>query len=287
LSKSLQKRIDELNQQLASLKEKTAKLKLEAKKWIEKRNSLNTKIKRLREEATNLKERRDALNEKVKELKELREHATSERKEKKAQILELKKKLKVLLRTKPSRSMQNIQKEIEGLEWKIQTTPFSVKEEKPLIDQVKVLESQLSVHRQIQQLEENIVEMQTKEKALATRAQLLHEKLSELAQQSQKLHEEMLESLNKSRSIKLDADDAHQKFLQIKKRAQNPHEKCMELLHQIRSLQLKLRQKEEKKKAQRQVELREEMETKALKKFKQGEKLTWEEFKLLAERGKL
>ena len=115
MSKSLQKRIDELNQQLASLKEETVQLKFEAQKWIEKRDSLNTKIKRLREEATNLKERRDALNEKVKELKRLREHATSERKEKKAQILELKKKLKVLLRTKPSRNMQNTQKEINNI----------------------------------------------------------------------------------------------------------------------------------------------------------------------------
>ena len=287
MSKSLPKRIDELDQQLAALKEETVQLKFEAQKWIEKRDSLNAKIKRLREEATDLKERRDALNKKVKELKGLREHAASERKEKKAQILELKRKLEVLLRVKPSRNMQNTQKDIDDLEWKIQTTPLSVKEEKPLIDQVRVLESQLSVHRQIQQLEENIVEMQTEEKALATRTQLLHEKLSKLAQQSQKLHEEMIESLNKSRSIKLDADNAHQRFLQIKQKAQRPHEKCVELLHQIRSLQQKLRQREEKKKTQRQVELREELETQALEKLEQGEKLTWEEFKLLAERGKL
>ena len=87
MSEPPQQKIDELNQQLASVKKERNQLKLEAQMWIEKRNSLNKKIKKLREEATNLRERRDALNEKVKELKGLREQATLESKEKKARIL--------------------------------------------------------------------------------------------------------------------------------------------------------------------------------------------------------
>jgi len=97
----------------------------------------------------------------------------------------------------------------------------------------------------------------------------------------------MLESLNKSRSLKSDANAAHQNFLQVKQKVDESHKKCAELLHQVRSFRQKLQEKEEEKQAQRQVELREQLEAIALKKLKQGEKLTWEEFKILAEQGKI
>ena len=69
MSESLEQRIEKLNQELASLKEERDKLYSEAKKWVEKRNSIHKKIKKLRTEATGLKEKRDILNEKVQELK--------------------------------------------------------------------------------------------------------------------------------------------------------------------------------------------------------------------------
>jgi len=181
LSDPLKQRTEELNRKLASLKEELDKLKPEARRWAEKRNSKHKQIKVLRTKVDDLKEKRDELNKKVQELKNMRDQARTERREKHTQILKLKEKLRCLAEKKPIRSMRDVESEIERLEWEIQTTSLPVREEKILIDQVRALETQLSTHKQIRELEENLLELRAEEKALETKANLHHEKLSELA----------------------------------------------------------------------------------------------------------
>lgn len=178
MSDSLEQRIGKLNQELASLKEERNKLDLEAKKWAEKRDSIHEQIKKLRAEAARLKEKRDILNEKVQELKSLREQAKTKRREKHAQILKLKEKIRSLTERKPSQSMRSTQREIEKIEWKIQTTSLPVKEEEMLISQVRQLEAQLLIHKQIEKSKEELMVLRTEEKALETEAKTCHEKLS-------------------------------------------------------------------------------------------------------------
>ena len=59
----------------------------------------------------------------------------------------------------------------------------------------------------------------------------------------------------------------------------------MELMQQIKSLKQEIQQKEKEQQTKRQEQLREEAAKKALEKMKRGEKLTWEEFKILSEQG--
>lgn len=287
MAESVEKRIKTLDKELASLKEERNKLNLEAKKWAEKRNAIHEHIKELRTKAADLKEKRDTLNEKVQELKSIRDQTKTKRNEKHAQVFELKENLRSLTKRKPPQSLHNLQMEIERLDWKIQTTSLPVKEEEMLVNQVRQLEAQLSVHKQIEKTKEKLMTLRTEEKALETEATTYHEKLSKLAEQSQKFHEEMLENLNKARSLKVEADSAHQKYVEIKQQAQNLHQKCVELSDQIKSFEKELHEVEEKKQAKRQRELRKELEERALKKLKRGEKLTWEEFKILTEKGKI
>ena len=119
--------------------------------------------------------------------------------------MKLKEKVRDLTEKKPSQSMQNIRKEIERLEWRIQTTSLPVKEEEMLINQVKQLEARLSFHKRIEKSKEEIMVLRTEEIALETRVKTCHEKLSELAEQSQKFHEEMLENFKKARIFEADA----------------------------------------------------------------------------------
>ena len=287
MSNPLKQRIEELNRRLASLKEELDKLNLEARRWAEKRNSIQKQIKVLRTKVADLKEKRDELNERVQELKNLREQARAERREKHNQILKLKEKLRRLTEKKPIRSMRDVESEIERLEWKIQTTSLPVREEEMLIDQVRALETQLSTHKQIRKLEENLLELRAEEKALETKAKLHHEKLSELAKQSQGFHEKMTETLSEIHALRAEADDTHQKYVEIKQQAQPLHQEREELLRQAKSLKQKLRQAEEKKQLKRQRELRKELVEKALEKLKRGEKLNWEEFKVLSEQKKV
>jgi len=285
LSESTKLKIEELDRELNALKQERDKSNNEASAWAEKRNAIHDQIKTLRAEAKSLKDKRDDINQKVKELKGLREQARSEQKEKRAQILKVKEKMRVIMEKKPSRSLVDIQKEIESLEWKIQTTSMPVKEEQVLVDQVRILESQRAIHMQLQDLKNILVENQTQEKAWAIKAKLHHKTLAELAGQGQKFHEHMLESLTKAQNLKSEADAAHQRHVEFRQKANEAHQKFLKLLQQINSLKQEIQKKEEEQQAKRQRELREETTRKAHEKMKRGEKLTWEEFKLLAEQG--
>ena len=162
-------RIVELNRELAIFKEDRDRLNLEAKKWAESRDSIHGQIKSLRAEAAKLKEKRDKINKRVQELKNLREQAKKELKEKNVRILELKEKLKLFIERKTSINIHGVKKEIKSLEWKIQTTRLTLKEEKSLIDQVRPLEAQLLIHNQILKLEEDHTELKTERKHLDSR----------------------------------------------------------------------------------------------------------------------
>jgi uncharacterized coiled-coil DUF342 family protein len=283
----IEEKIDDLNRERSALKEKLDKLNSEARNWAEKRDAIHERIKKLRTEDGDLKGKRDALNEKVRELKGLRDTARNARKEKRVKILGLREELRANAKNKPPRSIREIQEKIESLEWKIQTTPLAFREEKALIDQVKPLGAQLLVYKRIQKLKDDIFMLQKESEALESEAKLCHEKLSELAEQSQAFHIMRIKALNQIRALKVEADIAHQKYVWIKEQAQDLRQKYLELSRQIESLEQKLRQAEEEKRAERQTELLKELEDKAREKLKHGEKLTLEEFKVLAEKGVL
>ena len=209
------------------------------------------------------------------------------RKEKRDKISELQEKIRGLNEKRPEGNLQHVEREIEKIDWKIQTTSLPLKEEQNLVNQVRQLEAQLSVQKQIKKVKEELLELRSKEKSFGIEAKTLHEKLSELAEQSQKFHEQMLEILDKARELQVEADDAHQKYVETKQQTQKLHQKCVELVEKIRNIERDLKETADKKQAERQTELREELEKRALAKLKRGEKLMWEEFQILAEKGML
>lgn len=284
MPESIEQKIEELSLELASVKTQRDKLNSQAKSWTKKRNSIHEQTRKLRTEANSLKEKRDALNQKVRELKNLREQAKALRKEKHNQILKLREKIRTLDERSPPRNLRAIQQEIESLEWKIQTTSLAVKEEEKLISRVGRLEIQQKILRQLQESKNILIELQAEETALATKAKSHHQKLSELAEQSQKLHEQRLEILSQIQNLRDEADNAHQKYVKTSQKSDGPYQRYIELLQEINDLKQKQRRVEEAKQAERQKKLLEEARKKALEKIKRGEKLTLEEFKLLAER---
>jgi uncharacterized coiled-coil DUF342 family protein len=207
------------------------------------------------------------------------------RREKRDKILELQEKIRALNEEKPEGNLRQVQREIENIDWKIQTTSLPVKEEQNLVNRVRQLEAQLVVQKQIKKVKQKLFELRTDEKKFGTEAKILHGKLSELAEQSQKFHEQMLEALDKARKLQVEADDLHQKYVETKQQAQKLHQKCVELVEKIRTIERDLKEKADKKQAERQSEIQKELEKRALAKLKRGEKLLWEEFQILAEKG--
>ncbi|MCL6578874.1 MAG: hypothetical protein K6T73_05735 [Candidatus Bathyarchaeota archaeon] len=278
-------KIQELTQKFLALKEQKSKLDAEAEDLAEKRDKLNTQFKKTRAEITELKGERDKLNAEVKELKQQREASKKEIHEKIEEIKRLKEEIKTLAPKKPPKSFQTLQKEIEDLEWKIQTTSLELREEKELVEKVKQLETQLSVHKKLNQLNQQILKLQIEIKTLRDQGKLRHEKLMETAQRSQKLHEKMLEKIEESKKIKIEADNMHKLFLQSREKTNPLHRQMTEISNQIKRLKEEIQETETKEKKETEEILREKLESQAREKLRRGEKLTWEEFQLLAKKG--
>jgi uncharacterized coiled-coil DUF342 family protein len=282
---SQQQKIEELTHKLSALKDQKDKLNAEAEKWAEKRDKLNEQFKNLRTETLELKNERDNLNEEVKELKQQRDEAKTEFHAKIEEMKKLNQEIKDLIKKKPPRSFQALQREFEQIEWKIQTTSLSLKEEKELVEQVKPLEMQLNIYKKLDHLNQKRIQLKTELSALKTKSNLFHQKLTETAQRSQQTHAKMLEKIGDSKKPKEEADSLHKLFLQTRGKIRPIQEEILEISAQIKAFREEAEEEEDKEKKRGEEALREKLEKQAREKLRRGEKLSWEEFQLLAEKG--
>lgn len=275
--------IEAINQQLESLERQAAEAHVETRQLIEKRDKLNEQFKQLRQETRQLKAERDNTNEKVHALKAQRDETRTtihtvieEIKAARERIAELKKKT-------PKRSHSSLQKELGDIEWRIQTTSLDLQEEKRLIENVKQIETQLSTYRKIEAEAKKIADLQQGLRALNETGEKLHTELSTLAQKSQEIHQKMLSKIDEAKKIKEEADTLHQAYLKTREKAKPLDGGRRRLAEEKRRLQESQRQQDTAARKTAEKALKEKLEAQAREKLQRGEKLSWDEFRLLAD----
>jgi len=277
--------IDELTKKLKPLTEQKGALDDEADRMAEKRNRLNEKMKNLRAEIQELRSERDHANEKVKELKQQRNTTTATIREKIEEIKKLRLERHDFSKKIPSRSHRALEEEVKNIDWKIQTSSLTLQEEKDLVGKVKALETQLDVHRKVEQLERKIDALHAEVKNLQTERERCHEALTAYSQKSQEIHAKMLTKIEESKKTKIEADGAHKRFVEAREKTKPLREEIATISCKIRQLESQVREEHEKERKQSESLLRQTLENKAMEKLRKGEKLSWEEFQLVAEKG--
>jgi uncharacterized coiled-coil DUF342 family protein len=275
--------IASINQQLNTLEEQVNNAKTETRKLIEKRNRLNEQFNNLRQEIHDLKIERDNLNEKVQTLKMLRDEIRTKTRTIIEELKAIGEKITELRKNTPERSQHELQEELDSIEWTIQTTSQELNEEKKLIENVKQLEMQLSAYRKIDKQKKKIADLRKDLKALDEKADSFHQELSSTAQKSQETHQKMLLKIDESKKIKLEADSLHSAYLQAKEKAEPANHEWRKLIEKRKKMQDSLREDEEKKRKTEEQILKEKLISQAKEKLQRGEKLSWDEFQLLAE----
>ena len=272
-----------INQRLAALREKISNANAETQKHVEKRNKLNEQFNKIRLEIHELRNERDDLNEKVKTLKRQRDEARAkingdieEVKAHGQKITELKKKT-------PRISRRELQKEFDDIEWRIQTNPLDMEEEKRLVENVKQLETYLNVYKKIDQHAKKMAELRKELEMLEATAESAHQELTETAERSQAIHAKMMVKINESKSIKAEADSLHGAYVQAKEQAKPLHEEFKRLTEYRKKMRDAVREEDDKRKKNAEKALKEKLEAQAKNKLQRGEKLSWDEFKLLAD----
>lgn len=272
-----------LNEQIASLKEEINKANADIKVHLEKRDKLNVQFRKYREEIQALKNERDRINDAVKALKQQRDAAREKRKKMIAEIRAITDEIRALKAKKPRKSRQQLEKEIHDIEWKIQTMPLDLQEEKRLVNEIKQLEPQLRIYQKMEQQNIRITELQKEIEALEAKANTSHQELITAAQRSQELHAMIITKINEATAIKREADQLHSAYVQAKERTEPLRQALKELIEQKRQLQNAIRKESEIQKVTAEKVLKETLEAQARSKLQQGEKLSWEEFQLLAD----
>jgi uncharacterized coiled-coil DUF342 family protein len=277
--------IKQLEQKLTSLLEEEDLSRNLTNQLAEKRNRLNDRSRNLREEVQQLRSERDQINDKVRSLKERRNDLTLVIKEKVERIRHLIEESKSIAEKKPRRTHKDLQDEIDSIDWKIQTTSHTIQEDKELVEKVKQLETQLSVHKKFEQLRKTAQDENAQVARLRTESQQRHQALTAQAKIGQELHSRMLVKMEEAKTIKAEADAIHKQFLEAKEKAKPIRDQIVSVSGEIRRMKGEAQEEEQKEKRRSEEELRESLEQKAREKLKRGEKLSWQEFQLLSEKG--
>jgi uncharacterized coiled-coil DUF342 family protein len=283
LPEAPEEKLEELVDKASALRQERERLRQESKKSAEKRDKLHKQIKDLGLEIGRDRERRNALNRKVKELKTQRDESRDQTRLIAEEIGKLNQKMAHFRSHRPKQHSQVLKQEKERIEWRIQTTSLSLEEEKPLVKRANQLESQLKILRRIGNLEAEVGQLICRRNVKERDAAQIHAQLSELAQQSQELHKRMMLNAERKEGLQAAADQHHQDSLDSRLAAQQVNEACARVGEQIGTLEKEIVEDQETKRKLRQEELRKKLRAKASEKLKQGEKLTFAEFKLLTE----
>ncbi|MEM3881257.1 MAG: hypothetical protein QXD19_05885 [Candidatus Bathyarchaeia archaeon] len=271
-----------LNEQIASLKSELNKAYVEISEYAEKRDKLNEKFRKHRENIQSLKSERNQLNDTVRALKQQRDAARERKKVIIEEIKEVTKKVAELKAKKPKKSRWQLEKEIRDIEWKIQTTSLDLQEEKKLVEEARQLEPQLNIYQKIDQQNMKIAALRQELEALQAKANASHQELIANVQKSQELHARIIAKIKEADEIKKEAALMHSTYVQAKERIKSLQQALKALIEQKTQLQNAIREENEMQRKTAEKMLKKKLEVQARSKLQCGEKLSWEEFQLLA-----
>ena len=127
-----------LRQESLAFKDRRSQLNAEASKWAAKRNELNKGTKELIDKAQELKKLRDENNKNVAESKKLRDEYNEKTNQLYARIDDIRKKYNLT----GERSIRDLRREIDHLEFRQQTEVLSPEKERQLVEKISALRAE-------------------------------------------------------------------------------------------------------------------------------------------------
>ena len=136
----LENKRNKLNQEAEAHRKKRDRLNQETKRFAEQRDQLNSQVKKLLQEANRFKDKRDELNGKVREEKKNRDVLTKDYTTVKSQLDKIK---KSRMSSNEEISIGKLKKELNGLEFKQQTSVLEADKERVLIERISFIKETL------------------------------------------------------------------------------------------------------------------------------------------------
>jgi uncharacterized coiled-coil DUF342 family protein len=277
----LYRELDDLKANNAARKAEISSLRKQMDESAKKRDVLNGEVKSLSEEIKKLRDKRDELNTRVRQLKikrdELRAQA-AEKRETLSKVLQQTQQMSEQLKG----SVAELYKQINSLEWYIQTNPLAPKTERSIIAKISALEVNLAKHKGLRNVKDKLLQLRVEVGALRIQAQSTHEELIKIAEESEKIHNAMQELAKTMIGKRKEADLAHAEFLEKSQGRRDAVNKLRANLEHMDQLRSKIGEAKESPRLKGE-KLKSKYKEAANQKLRTGGKLSFEEFQALME----
>jgi len=159
---------------------------------------IDSHVSKLKESSSEEKRERDEINESVAGLKEKRQLLYHQIKQSRIEMFDL---ININRDVrKNEQEMAQLQKEIEALDWRLQTTVMGIQKEREIVDKIKKLSAQIEVVDDVgpaDETGERIKQLSTQIKEMMEGADGCHNELVDIADKSQEHHGSFIEYAEK------------------------------------------------------------------------------------------
>lgn len=270
-----------LRLQVNTVKKELNKLNREKETWFRKRSDINKQITAIIGDVKGSKDERNEITGKVKSFKEERNKLNKEISEKVAELKKLKSEYDEASSKKGARvDPSQVEKQIEKLDYVLQTQPMSFKKEQDLMKQLKLLKKQLVDMSGSLGEWKKIAELNKEIRKLRKQSNVAHKEIQKRASESQEKHEVVVERSKEIDELKAQEREAYEKFKEYKKLFTEKNDELKKILQEADKLKEVLEEHnialEEDKKKQEEKAVKEKAKE-VNEKIKTGKKLTTED----------
>lgn len=285
----LKQQLQKTKVEIDAVREATQVLRLKSREAI-------AQVKQFYNEAAELKKQRDSENEKVQEFKKKRQEAEKKVEELKTELQALKSQVAGLPKNEtPGR----LRAELERLEWEQQTEAVSPKAEKELSRKINELRAQLGPAEKMREVFDKIKPIEERLRSATAEARIYRTELAKHAKASDAFHDLMLKIYKKADSLSKKIGENLKELDEKRALLDEERKEFTQIRGQIRTVEQADRaariaeEKAERDRIQTEKDVEKAkikqkattLAEKALEKFRQGGKLTWDDLQAIQEAG--
>jgi uncharacterized coiled-coil DUF342 family protein len=279
------KKLDETKKTIQQLRDSLNLVDPQKEEWFRKKDEFGKQIRSLISKARQDKEQRNSFTTAVRKAKEERQKVVKLLREKSEYLKQLQdEKKKVIDKLNLKRDPAFIKREIERMEYQLETNVMSFEKEQKFMKAIKDLQKQYHEAESVSKVWEQLRLVVREIRQLKRDAEENHRKVQEAAKESQVYHERILESAKQIDELQVQEEEAHKKFLELKEQFNDVNTKLKEQLVLLNEINQKLniyREENKKIKQQRVETILRSKEESVHEKIKRGEKLTTEDLLVL------
>ncbi|MCS7133281.1 MAG: hypothetical protein NZ921_00570 [Candidatus Caldarchaeum sp.] len=278
---AVEEEIFQIRARLAETKKKKIEFEEEAQKALEKRDKIHARIKEIKEKNASILERIGQLRSEINELRSRLDEVVKK-------INEKRNEKEALLSTQIADNAkgytgQEIIRRIRELEERIETEILRPEEEKKIYEELRHFNKVLAEVQKREGIAEKLKELNAAVAPLYEEAKNLREQIKKKKDELAAARETVQSVKDLIQQLKPEADSYHNAFLEAKKKAQMCEAEEILLVSRLVELQEFVKRSRELAIRTREYMIKEKIKTKALEKLSHGEKLSFEEMKLLME----